>query len=119
MRAALESVCLQTHDLLAAMVADGAAPSALRIDGEMVANDWLAKCLADILDIPVDRPAVMETTALGAAYLAGLQAGLFTSLDDIANRWHRERRFEPNMDAEYRTNLLASWRIAVAKTKGV
>ncbi len=118
-RAALESVCLQTHDLLAAMAADGAAPSALRIDGGMVANDWLAQCLADILDLPVDRPAVMETTALGAAYLAGLQAGLFTSLDDIANRWHRERRFEPNMDAEYRANLLASWRTAVTRTKGI
>jgi glycerol kinase len=118
-RAALESVCLQTHDLLAAMAADGAAPSALRIDGGMVANDWLAQCLADILDLPVDRPAVMETTALGAAYLAALQAGLFTSLDDIANRWHRERRFEPNMDAEYRANLLASWRTAVTRTKGI
>ena len=116
-RAALESVCFQTHDLLTAMAADGVAPSALRIDGGMVANDWLVQCLADILAIPVDRPAVMETTALGAAYLAGLQAGLFASLDDIASRWRRERRFEPEMAAERREGLLKDWQAAVARTR--
>ncbi len=116
-RAALESVCFQTHDLLAAMAADGVTPSALRIDGGMVANDWLVQTMADILDIPVDRPAVMETTALGAAYLAGLQAGLFTSLDDIAARWRRERRFEPDMASDRRASLLSDWRAAIARTR--
>ncbi|MDP6952308.1 MAG: glycerol kinase GlpK [Alphaproteobacteria bacterium] len=117
-RAALESVCFQTHDLLAAMAADGVAPSALRVDGGMVANDWLVQTMADILDIPVDRPAVMETTALGAAYLAGLQAGIFTSLDDIANRWQRDRRFEPVLEERTRELMLAKWQVAIERTTG-
>ncbi len=115
-RAALESVAYQTADLLAAMRADGATPAALRVDGGMVANNWLLQFMADILDIPVERPAVMETTALGAAFLAGLKAGLYQSTDDVAAIWRREARFEPQMKSAERERLLSGWRKAVART---
>lgn len=115
-RAALESVVYQTADLLAAMRADGAAPSALRVDGGMVANDWLLQFMADVLDIPVERPVVMETTALGAAFLAGLKAGLYQSPDDVAAIWRSDARFEPAMKATDRERLLAGWKKAVTRT---
>lgn len=115
-RAALESVCYQTADLLSAMAQDGVAAKALRVDGGMVANDWLLQYLADILDLPVDRPAVMETTALGAATLAGLKTGLFSSLDDAASRWRRDARFEPNMPAAQRADRMTGWQAAVQRT---
>ncbi len=108
-RAALEAVCYQTHDLLRAMAEDGVRPLELRVDGGMVGNDWLMQFLADILGIAVDRPAVRETTALGAAYLAGLRAGLYESLDDLAGRWRRQARFEPRLDEDERRALLAGW----------
>ncbi len=113
-RAALEAVCYQTNDLLAAMLADGAAPMReLRVDGGMAANSWLMQFLADLLAIPVARPAVTETTALGAAFLAGLHCGLFASLDDIADCWECERRFRPLLAADHRASLLAGWKTAV------
>ena len=112
-RAALESVCYQTHDLFAAMEQDGVSPSILRVDGGMVANDWLAQYLADVLDITVDRPEVMETTALGAAYLAGLQAGVYQDLDEIQARWNLQQRFEPQMAASTRGELIGDWQQAV------
>lgn len=115
-RAALEAVAYQTLDLIEAMTKDAGAPTELRVDGGMVANDWLMQFLADMLGLPVDRPRVAETTALGAAYLAGLQSGLFHDLDDVRSRWSRERRFEPAMDAERRTELVAGWRDAVRRT---
>jgi glycerol kinase len=115
-RAALESVAYQTADLLSAMRADGARPAALRVDGGMVANSWLLQFMADVLDIPVERPAVMETTALGAAFLAGLKAGLFQSTDDVARIWRREARFEPQMKASERETLLGGWKTAVQRT---
>lgn len=116
-RAALESVCYQTHDLIRAMLDDGAArPTALRVDGGMVVNSWLVQFLADIIGLPVERPVVTETTALGAAYLAGLQVGLFDSFDDITARWQREQRFEPKMAEEHRSRLLAGWERAVRRT---
>ena len=115
-RAALEAVCYQTADLLRAMADDGVTPTALRVDGGMVANDWLLQYLADILDLPVDRPAIMETTALGAATLAGLGAGLYDSVDDVARRWQREVRFEPAMDAATREVRLAGWQDALQRT---
>ena len=114
-RAALEAVCYQTRDLLQAMAEDGVRPLELRVDGGMVGNDWLMQFLADILGIAVDRPAVSETTALGAAYLAGLQAGLYESLDDVAGRWRREARFEPRLDEDERRRLLAGWDKAVLR----
>jgi len=116
-RATLEAVAYQTRDLLQAMAADGAKLEALRVDGGMVANDWLLQFLSDIIDIAVERPQVTETTALGAAYLAGLQQGIFNSLEDIASRWHRQARFEPAMDSGQRRQLLAGWERAVARVR--
>jgi len=117
-RSALEAVCYQTRDLMAAMAADGGTQlKALRVDGGMVRNDWVMQFLADILDLPVERPVVTETTALGAAYLAGLQAGLFKSTEDIAKRWQRDRLFEPRMQADQREALYAGWKAAVARVR--
>jgi len=115
-RAALESVCYQTRDLLNAMTADGAAaPETLRVDGGMIQNTWLMQFLADILNVTVDRPVVSETTALGAAYLAGLQIGLFTSLADIAAKRQERDQFSPNMAAERRMSLISGWEHAVGQ----
>ena len=116
-RAALESVCYQTYDLLEAKRRDGLAPTRLRIDGGMVKNNWMCAFLADLLDIVVERPVQTETTALGAAYLAGLQSGMFASLEDIAARWKAERDFEPSMQEAERKLLLADWHEAVIKVK--
>jgi glycerol kinase len=116
-RATLESVCFQTFDLLEAKRRDGLEPTRLRVDGGMVQNNWLCGFLADLLDIVVERPVETETTALGAAYLAGLQVGLFASLEDIAERWQAEREFDPGMDSSQRNLLLADWHEAVIKVK--
>jgi glycerol kinase len=118
-RAALEAVGYQTRDLLEAMHADwpaSGASSVLRVDGGMAASDATMQFLADMLAMPVDRPAVMETTALGAAYLAGRAAGLCPDLPGFAETWERERRFEPRMDAATRERKWAGWRDAVART---
>jgi glycerol kinase len=116
-RATLESVCYQTFDLLEAKRRDGLEPTRLRVDGGMVQNNWLCQFLADMLDIIVERPVETETTALGAAYLAGLQVGLFSSLEDIAGRWQAEREFDPCMDSSQRNLLLANWHESVIKVK--
>ena len=122
-RATLEAIAYQTHDLMAAFSADitasggGIKPGTLRVDGGMAANDWFCQFLADILDVPVERPKVIETTALGAAYLAGLGAGIYRNLDDIACAWECERRFEPNMKTAQRTALLEGWQAAVTRVK--
>jgi glycerol kinase len=117
-RAALEAVGYQTRDLIEAMHADwpGAAGTVLRVDGGMTASDTAMQFLADILNAPVDRPAIMETTAMGAAYLAGLSAGLYPDFDGFAGRWQRERRFEPRMDAATRERKWQGWRDAVSRT---
>jgi glycerol kinase len=117
-RAALEAVGYQTRDLLDAMRADwhGDADTVLRVDGGMAASDVTMQFLADILAAPVDRPVVMETTALGAAYLAGYAAGLCPDLAGFAAHWKRERRFEPAMDAATRERKWAGWRDAVSRT---
>lgn len=118
-RAALESVAYQTRDLMVAMAADaGAPPDTLRVDGGMTANDWLMQFLADVLDLPVERPSVTETTALGAARLASLGAGLCSSPRELAGQWRLDRRFEPSMPAGTRARLLAGWDEAVARVKG-
>lgn len=115
-RATLESVGYQTRDLTTAMKADGApAPAAIRVDGGMVANDWLCQFLADMLDVAVERPRVIETTALGAAYLAGLATGVYAGLDAVAYGWQCERRFEPRMNAATRAQLYAGWQKAVRR----
>lgn len=114
--AGLESVCYQSLDLLEAMIGDGAArPTALRVDGGMVVNNWLTQALADTLGVAVDRPVVTETTALGAAYLAGLQAGLFGSLEEISSHWQCDRHFRPVLDEPTRQARYAGWRKAVTR----
>ena len=117
-RATLESVCYQTRDLLQAVADDGATSlSALRVDGGMVANDWLMQFLSDIVDLRVERPVVTETTALGAAYLAGVQVGVFDSLDDVTANWQRDRSFEPTMDNGERERLVSGWAKAVSRVR--
>jgi glycerol kinase len=118
-RAALEAVGYQTRDLLDAMRADWPQPAAtvLRVDGGMAASEVTMQFLADILDAPVDRPVVMETTALGAAYLAGHAAGLCPEPAEFAARWKCERRFVPRMDPALRERKWAGWRDAVARTR--
>jgi glycerol kinase len=117
-RAGLEAVCYQTRDLMQAMAEDGAArPTALRVDGGMVANDWVMQFLADILDVPVERPKVTETTALGAAYLAGLGVGLYKSAADVGRQWQRDRLFEPKLSADRRDALYAGWQDAVKRVR--
>lgn len=115
-RAALEAVAYQTFDLADAMAKDGAArSSAIRVDGGMAANAWLCQFLADILQVPVERPENLETTALGAAFLAGLATGLWNDLDALSATWRRRDCFEPAMDPERRRRLLEGWHAAVAK----
>ena len=116
-RAALESVAYQTRDLMIAMADDALQPMEVRVDGGMVVNDWVVQGLADILQIPALRPQVVETTALGAAYLAGLQVGVYDSLDDISALWQTERRFEPQMPAQRATELYQGWQAAVARVR--
>jgi glycerol kinase len=120
-RAALESVGYQTRDLMDAIHADlgpgEERPRAVRVDGGMVANDWVCQFLADILELPVERPAVTETTALGAAILAGLEVGLYASLDEVEARWRREKLFEPAMPAERRRTVINGWQAAVRRTR--
>ncbi len=118
-RATLEAVGYQTRDLLEAMRADwpAAGDTVLRVDGGMTASDFTMQFLADILDAPVDRPAVMETTALGAAYLAGVAAGLCPDLAGFAATWTCERRFTPRMDAPTRARKWAGWQDAVGRTR--
>lgn len=116
--AGLQSVCFQTRDLLDAMIADGAhSTAALRVDGGMVVNNWVVQALANILGVPVDRPHVTETTALGAAYLAGLQIGLFKDLDAIAHHWQCERAFRPQMPEAKRNQLYAGWLDAIRRVR--
>jgi glycerol kinase len=115
-RAALEAVAYQTFDLLEAMAGDGASPSAMRIDGGMTANEWLCQFLADILQLPVERPQNLETTALGAAFLAGLATGVWPDLGALGAIWQGRDCFTPRMAKEPRDTLIAGWRNAVAKT---
>ncbi|RUU77036.1 glycerol kinase GlpK [Mesorhizobium sp. M7A.F.Ca.MR.362.00.0.0] len=121
-RAALESVAYQTRDLLDAMRKDwkgASAKTVLRVDGGMVASDWTMQRLADILDAPVDRPTILETTALGAAWLAGSKAGVWPDARKFAKSWALERRFQPDMDGSVRVAKLAGWRDAVRRTLSV
>ncbi|WP_159995573.1 glycerol kinase GlpK [Roseomonas sp. 18066] len=118
-RAALEATAFQTRDLLQAMHRDlspGQAIEVLRADGGMAASDWTMQCLADVLDRPVDRPAVQETTALGAAYLAGLRSGLCPPPEDFARQWRLQRRFTPALDPATREAAYAGWCDAVRRT---
>ncbi len=117
-RAALESVCYQTRDLLEAMRGDWECmgDTILRVDGGMVASNWTMQFLADILNAQVDRPAILETTAVGAAYLAGLQAGVFCPPEEFAGSWRLDRRFTPSLDEELRKHKYQGWQEAVKRT---
>jgi len=120
-RAALESVGLQTRDLLEAMRADWPddTKAILRVDGGMAGSDWTMQFLSDILGAPVDRPAVLETTALGAAWLAGMQAGLYPGMLGFAEEWAADHRFSPQMPKDQRKMRYARWKRAVAAAMAV
>ena len=116
-RAVLESVAFQTREVLDAMNADsGVDLTELKVDGGMVVNETLMQFQADILGVPVIRPVVAETTALGAAYAAGLAVGFWANEDDIRTNWAEDKRWEPQMDAADREKAYAQWKKAVTKT---
>ena len=117
-RAALEAACFQTADLVRAMRGGGdGSGGLLRVDGGMARNDWMLQFLADVLGAPVERPRVPETTALGAAFLAGLGVGLYRSLDDIAAAWKRDRHFDPLMPSAERDRIVGRWRNLVERVR--
>ncbi len=115
--ATLQAVAYQTCDLMNAMSEDGIKPSVIRVDGGMVGNNWFLQFLADVLNVPVERPDNVESTVLGAAYLAGAQAGVVGSIDDIETLWQRDRLFEPAMQATQRERLLEGWNDAVRRVR--
>ncbi len=114
--ATLQAVAYQTRDLVRAMAEDGVKPKVIRVDGGMVANNWFLQFLADILDIPVERPTNVESTVFGAACLAAYRSGLVKRMQDLEALWQRDRQFEPAMDDERRQTLLAGWDDAVRRT---
>ena len=115
--AGLQSVCYQTKDLQKAMENDGIRPSVIRVDGGMVTNNWLLSFLSNILGATIDRPEITETTALGAAYLAGLKAGVYSSTEELAKMWQCEKRFTPEIDNAQRNILYGKWLAAVQRVK--
>jgi glycerol kinase len=116
--ATLQAVAYQTRDLIDAMTDDGISPSVIRVDGGMVANDWFLQFLADVLDVRVERPANVESTVLGAAYLAALQCGLIDDLMEASRLWRCDAVFEPAMPADQRDALRSGWASAVARVRG-
>jgi glycerol kinase len=114
-RAALEQAAYQTFDLMQAIMGGG-PPRALRVDGGMAGNDWFCQFLADIIAAPVERPAMLEATAQGAAFLAGLTIGAFPDFAAISAAWARGARCEPRLEAAQRERLIAGWRDAVQRT---
>jgi glycerol kinase len=115
-RSVIESVAYQSYDLFDAMKKDGSRPYIIKVDGGMVANDWFSQFLSDILNTKVLRPVIQETTALGAAFFAGYQAGEFKSLEEIKNKWKKDAIFTPKIKKNLRINLLKGWQQAIRKT---
>jgi glycerol kinase len=115
--ATLQAVAYQTRDLISAMADDGIQPNIIRVDGGMVANDWFLQFLSDILNLTVERPKNVESTVLGAAYLAGLTSGVFASTEDVQKLWRRESLFEPSMDDDRRDSLYEGWLDAVSRVR--
>ena len=115
-RAVVESVAYQSYDLFDAMKKDGLNPKSIKVDGGMVANNWFAQFLSDIINLNVIRPKTLETTALGAAFLAGYQIGEFKSLNEIQVNWKKDRVFSPKLNKSLRNNLLQGWKQAIRKT---
>jgi glycerol kinase len=114
-RAVIESVAYQTYDLFEAMRNDGLKPKVVKVDGGMVNNNWFTQYLADIVNVKIHRPKVNETTALGAAFMAGLKIGVYKSLKDISNKWKIDRSFSPKMKNSKRKKLLKGWSQAIKK----
>jgi len=115
-RATVESVGYQSFDLFDSMNKDGLKPRIVKVDGGMVANNWFTQFLADVINLKVVRPKILETTALGVALLAGLQIGEYKSLNQIKNMWKKDRVFSPNIKKTLRNELLAGWKLAIKKT---
>ena len=115
--ATLQAIAYQTRDLLQAMSDDGIAPAVIRVDGGMVANDWFLQFLADIVNVPVERPANVESTVLGAAYLAAWQSGIIENIAEIHDWWTLDARFTPSMDDAVRARLYSGWQDAVSRVR--
>jgi len=115
-RAIIESAAYQSHDLFEAMKKDGLKPKIIKVDGGMVKNNWFSQFLSDVLNIKIYRSKIEETTALGAAFMAGLQIGVFKSLNDISKRWKSNRKFIPKIKSSERLNLLKGWSQAIRRT---
>jgi len=115
-RATIEAVAYQTYDLFEAMKHDGLRPKIVKVDGGMVMNNWFSQFLSDIVNVKVLRPKVQETTAVGAAFMAGLQIGVYKSLKDISKIWHLDKKFSPSMSNKSRNQLLKGWSSAIKKT---
>ena len=115
-RATIEAVAYQTNDLFEAMKHDGLRPKIVKVDGGMVMNNWFSQFLSDVINVKVLRPKVQETTAAGAAFMAGLKIGVYKSLKDISKNWHLDKKFSPKMRNNFRTSLLKGWSTAVKRT---
>ena len=115
-RATVESVAYQSYDLFYSMNKDGLKPRIVKIDGGMVANNWFSQFLADVINLKVIRPKVLETTALGAALFAGYQVGEFKSLNQIKNTWKKDKAFKPKINKKHRNHILHGWKQAIKKT---
>ena len=115
-RATIESVAYQTSDLFVSMRKDGLNPKSVKVDGGMVSNNWFVQFLSEILKIKITRSKINETTALGAAYMAGYQTGIYRSLSDIKQNWKKDRDFKPKFNKSYRNKLLQGWQQAIKKT---
>jgi Glycerol kinase len=115
-RAVIESVAYQSYDLFECMRKDGLKPKIVKVDGGMVINNWFSQFLSNIIDAKVVRPKVKETTALGAALMAGLKIGVYKSLSDISNYWKIDKKFTPKISKSNRTKLLKGWQQAIRKT---
>ncbi len=115
-RAVIESVAYQTYDLFEAMKHDGLRPKIVKVDGGMVMNNWFSQFLSNIVNVKVLRPKVQETTALGAAFMAGLKIGVYKSLKDISKKWSLDKKFTPNMKNKIRTSLINGWSVAIKRT---
>ena len=115
-RATVEAVAYQTYDLFEAMKQDGLRPKIVKVDGGMVTNNWFSQFLSDIVNVQVLRPKVQETTALGAAFMAGLKIGEFKSLKDIKKKWDLDKKFSPKMKPKVRKSVLKGWNTAIKRT---
>jgi len=114
-RATIEAVAYQTYDLFEAMKHDGLRPKIVKVDGGMVMNSWFSQFLSDVVNVKVLRPKVQETTAAGAAFMAGLKIGIYKSLNDISKNWHLDKKFSPKMKNGPRKSLIKGWSTAIKR----